>query len=50
MEELKGDTVDLHVHHQPNLVEQLKSELDCKNMLFSKNSLKLSNVVGQGNI
>ena len=48
MEELEGDTVDLHVHHQPNLVEQLKSELYCKKMLFPKNSLSISNVVGQG--
>ena len=48
MGELQGDTVDLHVHHQPNLVEQLKSELDGKKMLFSKNSLNISKVVGQG--
>ena len=48
VEELKGDIVDLHVHHQPNLVEQMKSELDCKKMLLSKNSISISNVVGQG--
>ena len=42
MEELKGDTVDLH------LVEQLKAELDYKKMLFSKASINMSNVVGQG--
>ena len=48
MEEFEGDTVDLHVHHQPNLVEQVKSELDCKKMLLSKNSINISNVVGQG--
>ena len=48
MEEFEGDTVDLHVHHQPNLVEQVKSELECKKMLLSKNSINISNVVGQG--
>ena len=48
MEELEGDTVDFHVHHQPNLVEQLKSELDCKKMLLSKSSINITNVVGQG--
>ena len=42
MEGLKGDTVDLH------LVEQLKAELKCKKMLFSKTSINISNVVGQG--
>ena len=48
MEELKGDTVDLHVYHQPNRVEQLKSELDCKKMLLSKKSINITKVVGQG--
>ena len=48
MEELEGDTPDLHVYHQPNEVEQLKSELGCKKMLLSKNSINISNVVGQG--
>ena len=33
---------------QPTLVEQLKLELIQKNMIFSKNSLHLSKIVGQG--
>ena len=48
MEELKSDNVDLLVYHQQNQVEQLKSELDSKKMLFSKNCIKISKVVGQG--
>ena len=48
MEELKSDNVDLLVYHQHNQVEQLKSELDSKKMLFSKNCIKISKVVGQG--
>ena len=48
MEELKGDPVDLHVYHQPNHVEQLKSELDSKKLLLSKNSINITKVVGQG--
>ena len=34
--------------HPPTLIQQLKSELSQKNMLFSKNCLKISTVVGQG--
>jgi hypothetical protein len=48
MEELKSDNVDLLVYHQHNQVEQLKSVLECKKMLFSKNCIKISKVVGQG--
>ena len=48
MEELKNDNVDLLVYHQHNQVEQLKSELDAKKMLFSKNCIKIFKVVGQG--
>ena len=48
MEELNSDNVDVHVYHQHNEVEQLKSELESKKMLFSKNCIKISNVVGQG--
>ena len=48
MEELKDDNVDLLVYHQHNQVEQLKSQLDSKKMLFSKNCIKISKVVGQG--
>ena len=44
----KSYNVDPLVYHQHNQVEQLKSELDRKKMLFSKNCMKLSNVVGQG--
>jgi hypothetical protein len=48
MEELRSDNVDPLVIQQRNQVEQLKSELKCKKMLFSKNCMKLSDVVGQG--
>ena len=48
MENLNSDNVDVHVYHQHNQVEQLKSELDSKKMLFSKNCIKISKVVGQG--
>ena len=45
MEKLNSDNADVHVYHQHN---QLKSELDSKKMLFSKNCIKISKVVGQG--
>ena len=48
MEELKSDNVDVHLYHQHNQVEQLKFELDGKKMLFSRNCIKIFNVVGQG--
>ena len=48
MEELKSGNVDVLVYHQHNQVEQLKSVLECKKMLFSKNCIKISKVVGQG--
>ena len=35
-------------HYQPNPVQQLKLELSHKRMIFSKNCIKLSRVVGQG--
>ena len=37
-----------HEGHQPTLVQQLKVELSHKNMIFSKRSIHLSKVVGQG--
>ena len=46
MEEFKNDNVDVIQQH--NQVEQLKSELEHKKMLFSKKCVKISNVVGQG--
>ena len=42
----RGDIVDKD--QQPTLVEQLKLELSQKNMIFSKKSLHLSKIVGQG--
>ena len=48
MEEFISDNMDPRVYQQHNQVEQLKSELECKKMLFSKNCIKISNVVGQG--
>ena len=48
MEEFKSDNVDPHVIQQLDQVEQLKSELERKKMLFSKKCVKISNVVGQG--
>ena len=42
----RGDIVD--EHHQPNMLQQLKLELSHKRMIFSKNCLQLSKVVGQG--
>ena len=48
MEEFRSDNVDPLVIQQHNQVKQLKSELECKKMLFSKNCIKISNVVGQG--
>ena len=37
-----------HVSHQPSLVQQLTLELSRKKMIFSKNGIHLSKVVGQG--
>ena len=37
-----------HVSHQPSLVQQLNLELSQKKMIFSKNEIHLSRVVGQG--
>ena len=34
--------------HPPTLMQQLKSELKQKNMLFSKECIKIFTVVGQG--
>ena len=42
----RGDNVDEDC--QPTPVQQLKLELSHKNMIFSKKSLHLSKVVGQG--
>ena len=42
----RADNVDKD--QQPTLVEQLKLELSQKNMIFSKKSLHLSKIVGQG--
>ena len=42
----RGDNVD--TDQQPTVVEQLKLELSQKNMIFSKKSLHLSKIVGQG--
>ena len=42
----RADNVDKD--QQPTLVEELKLELSQKNMIFSKKSLHLSKIVGQG--
>ena len=42
----RADNVDKD--QQPTLAEQLKLELSQKNMIFSKKSLHLSKIVGQG--
>ena len=42
----RGDNVD--EAQQPTLVHQLKLELSQKNMIFSKKSIHLSKIVGQG--
>ena len=42
----RGDNVDKD--QQPTLAEQLKLELSQNNMIFSKKSLHLSKIVGQG--
>ena len=34
--------------HPPTLMQQLKSELNQKNMLFSKECIKIFTVIGQG--
>ena len=39
---------DEPVHNYMNVMQQLKSELYCKNMIFSKNDIQVSKVVGQG--
>ena len=39
---------DEHVHKDINVMQQLKSELHCKKMIFSKNDIHISKVVGQG--
>ena len=41
-------TIDEHVSHQLSLVQKLNSELSQKKMIFSKNHIHLSKVVGQG--
>ena len=43
MEEQKSDNVDEY-----NQVQELKCALDCKRMIFSKNCIKVSMVIGQG--
>ena len=40
--------IDGHVHHHPNLVQQLNLELSQKKMIFSTNHIQVSKVVGQG--
>ena len=42
----RGDNVD--EGQQPTLVHQLKLELSQKNKIFSKTSIHLSKIVGQG--
>ena len=44
----RHDNEDEPVHKDINVMQQLKSELHCKNMIFSKNDIHISKVVGQG--
>ena len=45
----RGGNEDKCVHNQSDLVQQLNQVLSGKNMIFSKNSIQVSKVVGQGN-